>query len=262
VSRSTAARISKRLRLRARPLRSTIAGGVAWLRLDRPQAGNRITLDLAQALCDAAAEIESDDSVIVVVLTAAGGDFCLGVEAPGAWETQVDWINAIGNLTRPVIAAIQGDALAEGFELALACDLRLVSERARFALPQLSTGRLPAHGGTQRLPRIIGRMRALDLLLTGRTIDAAEAAAMGLAARVVPPKDIDQALDALVSQVKSKGPIALRYAKEAVVKGSDLSLDQGIRLEEDLYVLLQTTHDRQAAIRAFLEKRKPVFRGE
>ena len=262
MSRSTAARISKRLRLRARPLRSTITGGVAWLRLERPQAGNRVTTELAQALCDAAAEIESDDSVIVVVLTASGPDFCLGVEEHGSWETQVDWINAIGTLTRPVIAAIQGDALAEGFELALACDLRLVSERAHFALPQLSMGRLPAHGGTQRLPRIIGRMRALDLLLTGRTIDAAEAAATGLATRVVPPKDLDQALDALVQQLKDKGPIALRFAKEAVVKGSDLSLDQGIRLEEDLYVLLQTTHDRRAGIRAFLEKRKPLFHGQ
>jgi enoyl-CoA hydratase len=260
VSRSTAARIARRLRPRS--LRTTVTGGVAWLRLERPQAGNRITLDLAQALCDAAAEIEADDSVTVVVLAAAGADFCLGVEAHGPWERTVDWVDAIAKLTRPVIAAIQGDALAEGFELALACDLRLVSEHARFAMSQLSMGRLPAHGGTQRLPRIAGRMRALDLLLTGRTIDAAEAATMGLAAPVVPSKDLDRALDGLVHQLKDKGPIALRFAKEAVLKGSDLSLDQGIRLEEDLYVLLQTTRDRRAGIAAFLEKRKPVFHGE
>ncbi len=260
MSRSTAARIAKRLR--PRPLRTTVTGGVAWLRLERPQAGNRITLDVAQALCDAAAEIEADDSVIVVVLTAAGADFCLGVEEHGPWESKADWVDAVGRLTRPVIAAIQGDALAEGFELALACDLRLVSDRAHFAMPQLSMGRLPAHGGTQRLPRIIGRMRALDLLLTGRTINAAEAATMGLAAQAVPPKDFDQALAALVNQLKAKGPIALRFAKEAVVKGSELPLDQGIRLEEDLYVLLQTTRDRREGIAAFLEKRKPLFHGE
>jgi enoyl-CoA hydratase len=260
VSRATAARIAKRLR--PRPLRTTIARGVAWLRLDRPQAGNRVTLDLAQALCDAAAEIELDDSVGVVVLTAAGADFCLGADEHGEWKTRVDWVNAIANLSRPVVAAIQGDAFAEGCELALACDLRLVSERARFALPQVVAGHLPAHGGTQRLPRIVGRMRALDLLLTGRVIDAAEAATMGLASRLVPPKDFDRALDELVSGLRAKGPVALRFAKEAVVKGSDLSLDQGMRLEEDLYVLLQTTRDRHEGVRAFLEKRTPVFHGK
>jgi enoyl-CoA hydratase/carnithine racemase len=260
VSRSTAARISKRLH--PRPLHTTMSRGVAWLRLERPQAGNRITAELAQALCDAAAEIELDDSVGAVVLAAAGSDFCLGVEGSGDWETRVDWVKAIGNLTRPVIAAIQGDALAEGFELALACDLRVVSDRARFAMSHLSMGHLPTHGGTQRLPRIVGRMRALDLLLTGRTVDAAEASAMGLAARVAAPKDFDRTLDALVSELRTKGPIALRFAKEAVLKGSDLSLEQGIRLEEDLYVLLQTTRDRDEGVHAFLQKRKPVFHGK
>jgi len=264
VSRSTAARISKRLRtrLQPRPLSTTIADGVAWLRLERPQAGNRITAELAQAVCDTAAEIELDDSVVVVVLSAAGSDFCLGVEGRGDWETRIDWVKAIGNLTRPVIAAIQGDAFAEGFELALACDLRVVSDRAHFAMSQLSTGYLPAHGGTQRLPRIVGRMRALDLLLTGRTIDAAEAAVVGIAARVVPPTDFDPTVHALVRELQAKGPIALRYAKEAVLKGSDLALEQGIRLEEDLYALLQTTRDRDEGVHAFLEKRKPVFHGK
>jgi len=264
VSRSTAARISKRLRTRLhpRPLSTTVTGGVAWLRLERPQAGNRITVDLAQAVCDAAAEIELDESVVAVVLAAAGSDFCLGVEGNGDWERRVDWVKAIGNLTRPVIAAIQGDAFAEGFELALACDLRVVSDRARFAMSHLSMGHLPLHGGTQRLPRIVGRMRALDLLLTGRSIDAAEAAAMGLATRTIAPEEFDQTLDALVSELRTKGPVALRFAKEAVLKGSDLSLEQGIRLEEDLYVLLQTTRDRDEGVHAFLEKRKPVFHGK
>ena len=260
MSRSTAARISKRLH--PRPLHLAVTSGVAWLRLERPQAGNRITPELAQALCDAAAEIEMDDSVVAVVVAASGSDFCRGVEDHGAWETRVDWVNAIGALTRPVIAAIQGAALAEGFELALACDLRLVSDRAHFAMPQLTQGRLPAHGGTQRLPRILGRMRALDLLLTGRTIDAAEAAGMGLATRMVAAQDFDRALEAFVSQLRGKGPLAVRFAKEAILKGSDLSLAQGTRLEEDLYALLQTTADRQEGVRAFLEKRKPTFRGK
>ena len=123
-------------------------------------------------------------------------------------------------------------------------------------MPQVTAGRLPAHGGTQRLPRLVGRMRALDLLLTCRAVDATEAEAIGLVSRVAPPGRFARALDIVVAELQSKGPIALRYAKEAVLKGSDLTLDQGVRLEEDLYVLLQTTHDRQEGIAAFLEKRQ------
>ncbi len=260
MSRGAAARVGRRGR--ARPLSSTVADGIVWLRLERPHAANRITPELAQALCDAAAEIELDDRVVAVILTAAGSHFCVGTEGGGDWEDRVDWVDAIGRLSRPVIAAIQGDAVAEGLELALACDLRVVSDRARFAMPQLSTGRLPAHGGTQRLPRIVGRMRALDLLLTGRTIDAAEAETMGVASRVVPHKELERTLEAIVAELRAKGPIALRFAKEAVLKGSDLPLEHGIRLEEDLYALLQTTHDRREGIEAFLQKRKPAFHGK
>ena len=238
-----------------------VADGVAWLRLERPETGNSITLELAQALCSAAAEIELDDRVTVVVLAATGTSFCLGVEDRGAWERRVDWVDAIGRLTRPVIAAIHGDAVAEGLELALACDLRLVSSAAHLAMPQLTLGRFPMHGGTQRLPRLVGRTRALDLLLTGRGVAAAEAEAIGIASRVATPETFDAALEALVATLRAQGPVALRYAKEAVLKGSDLTVDQGIRLEEDLYVLLQTTHDRREGINAFLEKRKPVFKG-
>jgi enoyl-CoA hydratase len=208
------------------------------------------------------AEVELDDRIVVVVLTAAGSSFCVGVDDSGAWERRVDWVDAVARLTRPVIAAIQGDAVGEGLELALACDLRIASDRARFAMPQLAGGRLPVHGGTQRLPRIVGRTRALDLLLTGRTIDANEAEAIGLVARVVPHAELERRLNACVDELRAKGPIALRYAKEAVLKGSDLTTEQGIRLEEDLYALLQTTHDRQEGINAFLQKRKPTFHGK
>ncbi len=243
-------------------LSCTVVDGVAWLRLERAPADNRITIDLAQAVCDAAAEIETDDEVRIVVLAAAGPTFCLGVEAGGDWEQSFDWVGAIARLTRPVIAAVQGDAVAEGLELALACDLRVVSERARFAMPQVTSGRLPSHGGTQRLPRIVGRMRALDLLLTGRTIDAREAEQIGLASRLVAHRDFSRAVDALVDALRVKAPVALRYAKEAVLAGSDLTLNHGIRLEEDLYALLQTTRDRREGVQAFLRKRQPVFQGK
>lgn len=245
-----------------RGLSVTVADGIAQLKLERPDTGNRITPDLAQALCDAAAEIELDESVVVVIVAASGPSFCLGVEAGGDWELRIDWVEAIARLTHPVVAAIHGDAIAEGLELALACDLRVASERASFAMPQLAAGRLPSHGGTQRLPRIVGRARALDLLLTGRTINAAAAEVIGLVSRNVAHGDFSHGLDDLVAELMTKGPIALRYAKEAVLKGYDLTLDQGIRLEEDLYVLLQTTRDRQEGIEAFLQKRKPLFHGK
>jgi enoyl-CoA hydratase/carnithine racemase len=215
----------------------------------------------AQALCTAVESVELDETIRVVLVEGSGQHFCQGVANTGDWERRCDWIAAIGRLTVPVIAAIDGDAIAEGFELALACDLRLVSTRARFQMPQLQRGVLPSHGGTQRLPRIVGRTRALDLLLSGRTLTAAEADTMGLATRVFPAKSFATDVRRVVGDLAAKGPVALRYAKEAVRDGVDLTLDQGIRLEEDLYVLLQTTADRAEGIRAFLEKRRPKFKG-
>ena len=239
-----------------------VAEQVAWLTLNRPRRGNRITPGVAQELCAAVEAIALDDSVALVVLAAAGRDFCLGVENGGAWEERMDWVAAVAGLACPVIGAIQGSAIAAGLELALACDLRLASSRAHFAMPQLVGGSLPAHGGTQRLPRLLGRARALDLLLSGRRMDAAEAEAVGLVSRVAPHRRFMPTLMELLHELQAKGPIALRYAKEAVLKGTDLTLDQGIRLEEDLYALLQTTRDRREGVDAFLKKRTPVFRGE
>ncbi len=244
-----------------RGLRVQVADRVAWLTLSRPHAGNRITPPLAQELCRVAADIEEDDTIVAVVVAAEGPSFCLGVDAGSDWEGGIDWVDAIGQLTCPVIAAIQGDAVAEGLELALACDLRFASDRACFTMPQLYAGRLPSHGGTQRLPRTVGRTCALDLLLTGRRLTASEAERSGLVSRVVPHRRFASELRGAVRALAAKGPIALRYAKEAVLKGSDLTLDQGIRLEEDLYALLQTTADRREGVDAFVHKRTPAFRG-
>lgn len=239
----------------------SLDNGVAWITLRRPARGNRVDLAAAQALCGAAEAIELDDRVSVVVLQGSGGVFCLGVEEGGSWERQHDWVDAIGRLTRPVVAAVNGDAIGEGCELALACDLRIAAAGARFALPQVSLGRLPRHGATQRLPRLVGRMRALDLLLTGRVVRARAAAEMGLVTRVVPARRFGSIVREEVAALCQKGPVALRLGKEAVIKGLDLTLEQGIRLEQDLYVLLQTTADRSEGVRAFLAKRRPRFRG-
>jgi enoyl-CoA hydratase/carnithine racemase len=149
--------------------------------------------------------------------------------------------------------------VAEGAELALAADIRIAAVRAWLAFPQIGESRLPRHGATQRLPRIVGRARAMDMLLTGRRIGAREAQRIGLVSLVTP--QLAAAARGLVAELAAKGPIALRLAKEAVLGSGDLTLDQGIRLEQDLYVLLQTTRDRAAGVRAFLAKRRPRFRG-
>lgn len=242
---------------RARPVQLDIADGVAWVTL----GGARIDVDTAQALCDAAERIALDESVGVAVVQGSGGAFCTGVDGGGTWEERHDWIAAVAALTVPVVAAIAGDAIGEGAELALACDLRVASSAARFAFPHLGQRRLPRHGATQRLPRMIGRTRALDLLLSGRRVGAREAERIGLVSEVVPAAQLAAAVRRVVAELSAKGPIALRLAKEAVLKGLDLTLDQGIRLEQDLYVLLQTTADRVEGIKAFRGKRRPKFRG-
>lgn len=247
---------------RERRLDVAVDAGVAWLRLHWGPGPDRIDLPLAQALCAAVDDLESDESIRVVVLGAAGARFCGGVEDGGVWQRRFDFVEAVGGLTAPVVAVIQGDAVAEGCELALACDLRVAATKARFALPQLQHGDLPSHGATQRLPRMVGRTRALDLLLTGRRLTAREACDWGLVSQVVPGPQLGRTVRRLATDLSRKGPLALRYAKEAVVKGSEMTMEQGIRLEEDLYVLLQTTADRHEGVAAFLDKRQPSFTGK
>lgn len=236
--------------------------GVAHLVLNRPQAGNAINEQLAQELAEACQQVNQDERVVVVIISGAGSAFCVGSDLePVRALSLVTPAQAVASVDRPVIAAINGEAIGPGLELALSCDLRITSDEARFGLPQLSQGFIPWDGGSQRLPRIVGRARALELLLTSRTIDAVEALRIGLVNKVVPAKALLPESQALARQLAAKGPIALRYAKEAVNKGLDLTLEQGLRLEADLYFLLHTTADRIEGVRAFLEKRPPRFRG-
>ena len=200
-----------------------VRDGVAWMTLARPASGNRLDAELLGALVEGSAAAEDDDGVRVVVLAAEGPAFSLGLPRACRWPERSwpDGVGAVAGLTKPVIAAIQGAALGWGLALALACDLRLASTTAVLALPALGERRFPGGGVTQRLPRMIGTARALA----------------------------------------AKGPLALRLGKEAVVRALDLPLADGIRLEHDLYVLLQTTADRRAGIEAFLARRKPRFGG-
>ncbi len=233
---------------------------IASITLNRPETGNRINLKLAQELEEVCRQINQDEAIYVVILSGAGNKaFCSGSELESG--TRYSVAAAIAGIEKPVIAAINGDALGQGLELALSCDIRLASDKAKFGFPEVSQGVIPSDGGTQRLPRLVGKAKALELVLTAETIDAEEAFEIGLVSKVVGGAELAGEADALAETIAGKGPVALRFIKEAVNKGLDLTLEQGLRLEADLYFLLHTTADRTEGITAFLEKRKPRFKG-
>ncbi len=245
-------------RLPSRVLDVARAGGVTTLTLRDGDAG--LGPELHVALAEAASEIDLDDDVRVVVLRARGRAFCRGGAAARV-DGVADGIAAIASLRVPVVALVQGDALDEGLELALACDLRVAASVARFGATLLESGRLPRHGGTQRLPRVVGKGRALAMLLLGERLTARAALDAGLVQRVCPARDLWRTGARLAAQMASRAPIAQRLAKELVRAAADLPLAEGLRFEGDLYVLLQSTADRDDGIASFRERRKPVFRG-
>jgi enoyl-CoA hydratase len=231
-------------------------GHIAGITLNRHRASRQMAQELAAAVVD----INGDNDIYVVTLTGSGDAFCVGADAG---ETGIiNPAGAVAAIDRPVIAAINGDALGAGLEIALAADIRLASSQARFAMPQAAQGQVPSDGGTQRLARIVGQGKALELLLTATAIDAASALEIGLVSRVVPPEALSEEARKLAEAIAAKGPVALRYLKEAINKGMDMTLEQGLRLEADLYFLLHTTSDRTEGIRSYLEKRRPEYKGK
>ncbi|MDP2919584.1 MAG: enoyl-CoA hydratase-related protein [Dehalococcoidia bacterium] len=247
---------------------------IARITLNRPADGNVINIELGQELEEACRQANQDDDVYVVIITGAGDTFCNGSELersfivskrhPSLEEmgTQYNVASVVAGIEKPVIAALNGEALGQGLEIALACDIRIASSAARLGFPNVKLGILPMDGGTQRLPRLIGKGKSLELIFLAETIGAEEAEQIGLVSRVVPPASLSAEVDALAKSMANKAPIALRYIKEAVNKGLDLTLEQGLRLEADLYFLLHTTSDRTEGIKAFLEKRPPGFKGK
>jgi enoyl-CoA hydratase/carnithine racemase len=234
-------------------------GAIASLTLNCPKSGNVLDAAMSAELIDVCQIVAQDKTISAVVVKSSGVAFSTGAESVRAAS---DAIDAIAKLECVTIAAICGDAFDEGLEMALACDIRIASERARFALRHLSDGSMPSCGGTQRLPRVVGPGKAFEMILTSEIIDAAEAFRVGLVSRVLPHDELEREALALAERISKYGPIALRFAKEAVNKGMDLTLAQGLRLESDLYFLIQTSADRMEGIRAFLEKREPGFQGE
>ncbi len=248
-------------------IKAETRGKVRRITLDRPDSGNRVTEPLALAFIDAISGAIEDDEVSVVVVAGSGGVFSLGAEATLAEigpesAARRGVAAAVGQVAKPVIAAVTGDAVGQGLELALACDLRVMSEDARLALDQIAHGELPWDGGTQRLPRLVPRSVAAEMLLLGRALSAEEALKFGLVSQVVPARDVEARAMELAERLANAAPIANAYAKEAILAGMDLPLDQALRLEADLAVLLHASRDRDEGIRAFLEKRPPAFTGE
>ena len=245
--------------------------GVALVTIQRPDVLNALSFDLLDALADALATLDADPACRAIVLTgsgerafAAGADIReLARQTPvtllvenrfAAWER-------IAATRKPVIAAVRGFALGGGCELAMSCDLIVAGEDARFGQPEINLGVMPGAGGTQRLTRAIGRARAMDLILTGRTITAREAETMGLVSRVVPAeRTLDEAL-ALGAAVAAQAPVAVLAAKEAVRLAEELPLGDGLRHERRAFFALFATEDQTEGMAAFVEKRRPEWKG-
>lgn len=241
-------------------VRVAVEHGVAWLTLDRPSTGNRLDDEMMGALADACEQVEHDERVAVVVVAATGRTFCAGLPAETTWPPDAwpDGIGALACVGKPVVGALAGAVRGWGLGLALACDVR-VGATTTVLEPGAA---LPIGGGvTQRLPRVVGTGRALAMLLDGEPVRARVALEWGLLARVVPPARLLATTRRLARALAARGPVALRYAKEAVVRALDLPLDDGLRLEHDLYVLLQTTADRAEGIASFLAGRRARFVG-
>jgi len=255
------------------PVLYEVADHVATITLNRPEVRNAMNTALREAMLERFTALAMDDDVRVIVVKGAGDKaFSAGADirefveplVPTRFREQrkrIDFRQAMDRCPQPIIAAIRGVALGGGLELALACDIRIAGDDAQLGLTEVNLAIIPGGGGTQRLPRLIGRGKALEMILTGARIGAAEALRLGLVERVVPAAEVLTAAQDLARELAGRAPVALRYAKEAVVKGLGMSLEDGLRLEGDLSTLLRTTEDRLEGARAFLEKRKPNWKG-
>jgi enoyl-CoA hydratase/carnithine racemase len=245
---------------------------VAYVTLNRPAALNALNVTLRQDLKQFFTTMQADSGVRLVVVTGAGRAFCAGADIKEWTEPtsivedrqerlRLNFWDAMSHCEQPIIAAINGYALGGGCELAMCCDIRIASDRAQLGLTEVTLGIIPGGGGTQRLPRTIGRGKALELILTGKRIDAHEALRLGLVEQVVPHDQLMETVEELAHTITSRAPLAVKYAKEAIVRGLALPLEEGLKVEAELSILLRATEDRMEGARAFKEKRPPQFKG-
>lgn len=249
-------------------------GAVATITIDRADVANCLSRTTLDELAAAVTTVRDDPGVRAAIVTGAGEKaFCAGAdlkERGGMTDEGVreyirtirDVITAIERLPCPVIAAINGVALGGGCEIALACDIRVMSEAAQIGLTETSLGIIPGGGGTQRLPRLVGRGRALELILTARRVEATEAVRIGLVHETAAPGEVRARAGAVADRIAANAPLAIRAAKEAVLRGADLPLDEALALETVQYERTLATKDRVEGFTAFREKRAPIYRGE
>jgi enoyl-CoA hydratase len=250
-----------------------LTDGVARVTVNRPDKLNALNAIVIAELGDAVTRIETDSAVRGVVVTGAGTKaFVAGADINELTEQGVTGgrtralvgqqvFRRLERCGKPVIAAVNGFALGGGCELAMACHLRVASENAKFGQPEVKLGIAPGYGGTVRLPRLVGKARALELLLTGDMIDAEEARRIGLVNRVVPADRLLAEVEGLLRSILANGPLAIRACLEAVEAGADMSVDQALLLEAGYFGLLSATADMREGTKAFVEKRKPAFKG-
>jgi enoyl-CoA hydratase len=245
---------------------------VGVITLNRPGRMNAINDDIRIGVPNALERLDNDPAVNVILVNAAGEKaFCVGADIKEfrEQETAIEcrrrmakhaWFESFDNIKKPIVAAIHGYCFGGGMEIALACDLRMAAPNAVFSLPEVNLGLIPGGGGTQRLPRIIGLSKALDLMLTGERIDATEAKALNIVTRLSGSNDaLAEESEALARELAEKSPTALAYLKESVRRGMEMPLKDGLGLERDLFSLLMDSADRREAANAFREKRKPDF---
>jgi enoyl-CoA hydratase len=250
----------------------SVADRVATITVNRPDKLNALNAATIGELGDAIDEVRQRDDIGGAILTGAGRAFVAGADinelssqTPMQAKQRAlrgqEVFRRFETSPKPVIAAVNGFALGGGCELAMACHLRVASEAAKFGQPEVKLGICPGYGGTQRLPRLVGNGRALQLLMTGEMIDAAEAYRIGLVNRVVPAAELSSAAEALLRQMLANAPLALASCIESVVRGTETSLEDGLNLEATPFALLAGSQDMAEGTRAFLEKRPPAFAG-
>jgi len=254
-------------------LRLDRQGRVAIITINRPDKRNALNIKTREEGAALLDQLRDDDSVGVVVFTGAGDKaFVAGADiGEFAGRTAItqrevmttrSLFTAIDTFPKPVIAMINGYCLGGGCELALACDIRIASQNASFGQPEINLGIIPGGGGTQRLTRLVGEGKAMEIILTGEIIDANTAFAIGLVNHVVPADQLQTKTLEIAGRIADKSPIALQLAKEAVKLASKSNLDEGLRREVDLFALCFSTEDKNEGVSAFLEKRKPAFQGK
>ncbi|PDM40814.1 MULTISPECIES: enoyl-CoA hydratase [unclassified Geobacillus] len=253
---------------------TALENGIAIITLNRPESANALSTALLYELSHLLYDLAFRRDVRIVIFTGAGEKvFCAGAdlkERAGMNETEVrktvalirETINQIEQLPQPVICALNGSAFGGGLELALACDIRVAADTAQLGLTETSLGIIPGAGGTQRLPRLIGKGKAKELIFTAKRITAKEAEQIGLVEYVVPREQLMEKAMEIAEQIVVNAPIAVMQAKIAINRGLDVDLATGLRIEQMAYDITIPTKDRLEGLQAFKEKRKPVYKGE